>query len=92
MNKYKIIFKNVEKIINENDPIGLVHGGAPDDEYHTEIGKIVILLKNELNQKELAQKISDIFKNSFGEEIQTSDQLYFQIANNLLEMKNKLKW
>ena len=92
MDLQKIIFQNVQEIINENDPIGLVNGGAPDDEYHAEIGKIVSVLREESEREKLAQKVAAIFKVSFGEDVEVNNDLYLQIADKLLELKNRLRW
>lgn len=92
MNLQKIIFKNVQDIINKNDPVGLVCGGAPDDEYHAEIGKIVSILREQSTRDGLAENIRNIFNASFGKDIQVDNDLYLQIADKLLEVKSRLKW
>lgn len=92
MDLQKIIFQNVQEIINENDPVGLVDGGAPDDEYHTEIGKIVSILREESEREKLAQKVAETFKISFGENTEVNNDQCSLIADKLLEVKNRLKW
>lgn len=42
---------------------------VPDDEYSTEAQMILSILNKNLSKAELAQKIYDIFKNQFGEEM-----------------------
>ena len=44
--RYQDLVAAVERAINEADPIGLLAGGAPSDEYAPEIGTIVPLLAN----------------------------------------------
>lgn len=92
MSLQKIIFKNVQEIIINNDPVGLVDGGAPDDEYDTEIGKIVILLRSETNKKLLSEKVRAVFKETFGDDISQDKNLYLLISEKLLEVKNRLHW
>jgi hypothetical protein len=31
MQLHRIIFTNVQELVNRHDPVGLVEGGAPDD-------------------------------------------------------------
>lgn len=92
MDLQKIIFQNVQEIINKNDPVGLVDGGAPDDEYHTEIWRVVSILREQSEREMLAQEVAEIFKVSFGENTDVNNDQYLQIADKLLELKNRLKW
>ena len=39
--RYQDLVAAVERAINEADPIGLLAGGAPSDEYAPEIGTII---------------------------------------------------
>jgi hypothetical protein len=73
MELHKIIFKAVQEIINDYDPVGLIEGGAPDDEYHDEVGKIVVLLRKESEREPLAERIEEVFREAFGNEVK-SDQ------------------
>lgn len=91
MQVYKIIFEEVQKIINDYDPMGLVSGGAPDDEYHTEIGKIVALLRTEVEANSLAKKVENLFNESF-DEISADKNLYLIMSQKLLDLKKRLKW
>jgi len=92
MELHKIFFKGVEEIVNRHDPIGLVEGGAPDDEYHTEVGQIVSLLRSELNRESLADEIQVIFKNSFGGQIKNEKELFLTLSEELLGLKKRLRW
>ena len=93
MELYKIVFKNVQEIINANDPVGLVSGDAPDDEYDAEVSKIVILLRDGTDKISLAVEIGEIFKASFGDvDIQINRSQCRLIAGKLLEIKNRFKW
>lgn len=91
MQVHKIIFEEVQKIVNEYDPIGLVSGGAPKDEYHTEVGKIVALLRDESDTQSLAQKIESIFLESFGD-TDHNKSMYPILSQKLVELKKRLRW
>ena len=92
MKVHKIIFEEVKKIVNMNDPVGLVEGGAPDDEYHTEIGKIVILLREDLEVETLANKIQGIFLEAFENDAELEKSTFLTISQQLLDLKNRLHW
>lgn len=91
MQVHKIIFEEVQKIVNEYDPIGLVTGGAPKDEYHTEVGKIVALLRDESDSHPLAKKIEDIFLESFGD-TEHNKSMYPILSERFIELKKRLRW
>ena len=58
----------VKRIIDEWDPVDLlIH--APDDEYHSEIGKIQHMLSITDDANDLAEGIYKVFEESFGKEI-----------------------
>lgn len=81
MNNYDLLLKGVRSIVNKHDPIGLISGGAPEDEYDGEIIKITKLFLTE--QTNLAKGISQIFADSFGEEISQSESKYDLIAKEI---------
>jgi hypothetical protein len=55
--KYKKIFNLVKDVIVNNDPAGLIDGGAPNDEYDTVINRIVSMLKNCKSEAEIKELI-----------------------------------
>lgn len=63
MDKYVL----VKKIIDEWDPIGLLHLGCPNDEYDPEIDDIVKLLPQVNSVNELALGIRQVFIKWFEE-------------------------
>jgi len=91
MKVHKIIFEEVQKIVNEYDPVGLVRGGAPPDEYHTEVGKIVAFLRSESDRDSLANKVEGLFRESFGNVEANRDQ-YLLLSQKLLDLKKRLRW
>lgn len=64
------MYKDIEKIINEWDPVDLFPM-APKDEYKKEISDIVdICEKNvDISEIKLSKLIKMIFENSFGKEL-----------------------
>ena len=92
MKQYKIVFKEVQKAVNEHDPVGLIEGGAPEDEYYAEIEKLVSLLRTETKGQPLADKIEKIFIESFGSDINADKNFYLLISQSLLELKERLGW
>lgn len=79
-NKYGSRHKLLSKIINSVDPIGLIGGGSPDDEYSDEIAKILSVIKNGNDIKDITDKIYEIFSTSFGSEMAGLKKTYEEIA------------
>ncbi len=57
----------IKQIVDKYDPIGLLAGGAPEDEYTSEISDILIMLDKEVQKNQLSEKIIELFEKSFGE-------------------------
>jgi hypothetical protein len=66
--KFKKDFELLKKSIIENDPIGLIDGGAPDDEYDSYIPKIISDLEGKNNLEEITEIIKNNFSNHFGDQ------------------------
>lgn len=79
-------FEIIKSGIHEIDPYCLLKGGAPDDEFDSEINSIVKQLHKCYNPKDLAQIIAQILSSSFGEEF--DHNLYISFA---IDMFNSLK-
>lgn len=77
----------VKRVIDDWDPIDLLFH-APDDEYHSEIEEIRLLLSVTDDSAELAEGIHNVFEESFGKEtfIKSMDECK-QIAQILLSQK-----
>ncbi|MBB2483237.1 DUF1871 family protein [Bacillus sp. APMAM] len=72
------------KIINEWDPLDLLALDCPDDEYESEIQRIVSATLNGNNAEKLAEKIIEILYKVFEEDLKkTNDCL--QIADKILK-------
>ncbi|MBP3041371.1 DUF1871 family protein [Bacillaceae bacterium Marseille-Q3522] len=55
----------VTRYINRWDPMQLLAGGAPDDEYDTEVEQIVEAVLESKDEIEIAEAIQDTFKFTF---------------------------
>ena len=62
----EILFKKVKKIINKEDPEGLLKMGAPSNEYDTEINNITFLLC--YGKENITEIVDDVFNIYFGDE------------------------
>jgi len=65
--RYEGLVAAVERAINEADPIGLLAGGAPSDEYAPEIGTIIPLLANAHRPDDVTGVLHGEFLRWFGE-------------------------
>jgi hypothetical protein len=83
----------VERAINDADPIGLLEGGAPADEYSPEIGTIVPRVANAQSVDEITAVLHEEFVRWFGDETAGPRQVYEaparQIWRTLLEIRQR---
>lgn len=82
---YKTLNQKVKVIINDFDPIGLIGGGAPEDEYSAQINKIVGVMQKHLDLDSLTEEIYLIFAESFGSNTIGGKEKYKKIAELLLK-------
>lgn len=68
-------FSGVLDVLTEEDPAGLIAGGAPRNEYTAEARMICELLRNGLGEVELAEAIAGLFRRRMGIRIDGSDRL-----------------
>lgn len=80
---YIELFDEVKSIVNEVDPVGLIGGGAPENEYESQINKIISLLKSN-NTESLADDIYEIFLASFGTDMVSDRDKYKDMAAELI--------
>jgi hypothetical protein len=89
--RYQDLVAAVERAINEADPIGLLAGGAPSDEYAPEIGTIIPLLANANRSDDVTGVLHGEFLRWFGDGIAGPRQAYEvparQIWDALLEYR-----
>ena len=74
--RYQDLVAAVERAINEADPIGLLAGGAPSDEYAPEIGTIIPLLANAHRPDDVTGVLHGEFLRWFGEGTAAPRQAY----------------
>ncbi len=63
---HEILVAAVERAINEADPVGLLHIGAPSDEYSPEVGTIVPRLASAVRLDDVAAVLHEEFVRWFG--------------------------
>jgi hypothetical protein len=64
--RYQEFLASVSRAIAEADPIGLVKGGAPADEYETEVAKLLPKLARATSIADVEQAVREIFEDAFG--------------------------
>ena len=73
---YQTFVAAVERAINDADPIGLLEGGAPADEYSPEIGTIVPRVVNAQSVAEVTAVLHEEFLRWFGDDTAGPRQAY----------------
>jgi hypothetical protein len=81
--RYQALVTAVERAINDSDPIGLLEGGAPADEYGPEIGTIVPRVVNARSADEVTAMLHEEFLRWFGEETAGPAQAYEATARDI---------
>jgi hypothetical protein len=89
--QYKYYYSQIAEIINSIDPVGLIAGGAPEDEYKAEISKILAVIQGDTDKKSIQKKIYQIFSESFDQETAGKKGNYEKIAEKIMELKLKGK-
>lgn len=81
----------LKKIINEEDPIGLVDFDTPESlsEYDPELKEILKRDVSSLSNKELGQWIYQVFEKYFNKELAGEKEKYDVIAAKFLSVVNK---
>ena len=70
---YEGAIKVVGSVIDAWDPYSLLAGGAPPDEFHSEIERLVTRIRHIYSPEDAAKEISSIFSRAFEPE-------YFTVA------------
>ncbi len=63
-NQYELLRERIREVFLNLDPPGLIHGGAPDDEYDTEIGLIISRRQEYVDEEKTLEVVFDIFSSS----------------------------
>jgi len=74
--RYQAVVAAVEHAISEADPVGLLEGGAPADEYSPEIGTIVSRVVNAQSVEEVTTVLHEEFLRWFGDDIAGTRHAY----------------
>ncbi|MDI4645811.1 hypothetical protein [Cohnella hashimotonis] len=69
--QYDALYMQLEPIVNEWDPIGLINGGAPKDEYDCITVQLISLLQQGRDQKDIFEFIIHELDDHFGMGIET---------------------
>jgi hypothetical protein len=70
---YKRALEVVGSVVREWDPYGLIGGGAPEDEFDSEIAAVVTQIPRIKTEKEAALALSRVFSSAFEAERFTAD-------------------
>jgi len=81
--RYQDLVAAVERAINDADPIRLLAGGAPSDEYASEIGTIIPLLANAHRPDDVTGVLHGEFLRWFGEGTAGPRQAYEASARQI---------
>ena len=90
---YRTASAVVREVIHEWDPYSLLAGGAPDDEFHSEIASIVAQIPRIAGKNDAVHAVSRVFSSAFEperfglEDCQSvGRELYLRLSNaNLLD-------
>ena len=80
---FEALRRHIAFVLNEEDPIGLIRGGAPGDEYDPEIGTILPRLKEAASVAGLRRVIHEEFVRWFGAETAGPEELYARVAERV---------
>jgi len=73
----------IERAMNEADPLGLLEGGAPSDEYAPEIGTILPRLVNAQQPDDVTSVLHEEFVRWFGESTAGPRDAYKALAGRI---------
>ena len=59
----------IKGVVDKHDPMGLLSGGAPDDEYQPEVDRLAGIVRKDMTGAELSRAIYDLFLDMFSEPI-----------------------
>ncbi len=76
--KWSRQYKGLEKIVNEWDPVGLINGGAPEDEYDCLTTQILFLLHEGKDTGEIQTFIIEELDEHFGHGVKNIRKEYHE--------------
>jgi len=91
-NEKTTLFNELQKIINEADPVGLIYGEENKDEYNPEIKEIINKLDFNETEDKIIHSIHKIFIDYFDKDIVSDISPYKLIAKKIKqnEVINKI--
>jgi len=81
----------ISQALRETDPIGLIGGGAPPDEYDPEVGTILPRLRDATSASDIHRIVHEEFVHWFGEDTAGAPAAYEQAAQRIWEIVSKHK-
>jgi len=81
--KYKVTIEQINNLLIISDPIGLIQGGAPKDEYIKEAQQIMELLHQSPTLDSLPEGIYSIFVKAFDQDTAGEKEKYVVISKQL---------
>lgn len=84
---YTRAFHEVRRVVNEHDPIGLLAGGAPVDEYESEVSDLVRLVMRAQPLSE--EEVDAVWRRWFGDEYSLGDGAK-RLSDALAELQRQL--
>ena len=79
----------LKNIIVKNDPVGLIDGGAPRDEYDRYIISILSFIESKKNKIDLGEYIYQVFEKAFGDMV--DKKVCFKVAKLFLDRNKHYK-
>ena len=73
----------VPQALRDADPIGLIQGGAPLDEYDPEVGTVLPRLRGVTSSGDVRRILHEEFAHWFGQEVAGDIERYEEAAENI---------
>ena len=86
---YRLAYAELSRLVEEADPIGLVAGGAPADEYGPEVSTILAGIRECASVESVQQMVHAVFVRWFGEDIAGHVSNYSDLSKNIWAWKTR---
>jgi cold shock protein len=64
--RYKDLLKSISAAVSQVDPMGLLAGGSPPDEYSAEVSQLAPRVSRAASREDTAAAVSEVFTEAFG--------------------------
>jgi hypothetical protein len=81
--QFAVLHDAVSEALRNADPIGLIQGGAPLDEYDPEVGTILPRLRTATSSRDVRTILHEEFVHWFGQEVAGDIEHYEKAAENI---------